>query len=83
MRGIVGATGYIPRGRLDLSGVAAVAGTGGGRGTRSTASYDEDATTMAVAAGRRLLQSVDPGVRRTCLEGLSFAKQEVAHFLFL
>ncbi|HZN15394.1 MAG TPA: OB-fold domain-containing protein [Acidimicrobiales bacterium] len=57
MRGIAGAAGYIPRGRLDLTGVAAVAGTGGGKGVRSVASYDEDTTTMAVEAARLALRS--------------------------
>jgi hydroxymethylglutaryl-CoA synthase len=32
-----------------------VAGSGGGAGTRSVASYDEDTTTMAVEAGRLVL----------------------------
>ena len=57
MRGIVGASYYVPRARLDLTTISAVAGTGGGRGTRSVASYDEDTTTMAVEAARRLLRS--------------------------
>ncbi len=57
MRGIVGAAGYIPRGRLDLADVAPVAGTGGGKGTRSVASYDEDTTTMGVEAARLALRS--------------------------
>jgi 3-hydroxy-3-methylglutaryl CoA synthase len=59
MRGLVAATGYIPRGRLDLSTIAATAGTGGGKGMRSVASYDEDTTTMAVEASRVLLRSVE------------------------
>ncbi|MCC5952939.1 MAG: OB-fold domain-containing protein [Acidimicrobiia bacterium] len=46
---------YLPRWRLDRSTISAVAGTGGGKGTRTVASYDEDATTMAVAAGRAAL----------------------------
>jgi hydroxymethylglutaryl-CoA synthase len=66
MRGIVGASGYIPRGRLDLSTIAAVAGTGGGRGVRSVASYDEDTTTMAVEAARLALRSA-PAARPDAL----------------
>ena len=57
MRGILSAAGYVPRGRLDLGGVAPVAGTGGGKGVRSVASYDEDTTTMGVEAGRLALRS--------------------------
>ena len=52
MHGIIGFGGYIPYRRLDLSTVADVAGGGGRKGTRSIASFDEDATTMAVEAAR-------------------------------
>ncbi len=52
MRGIIGHGTYIPYRRLDLSTVADVAGGGGRKGTRAVASYDEDATTMAVEASR-------------------------------
>ncbi len=52
MHGIIGFGGYLPYRRLDLSTVAAVAGGGGRKGTRSVAAFDEDATTMAVEAAR-------------------------------
>ncbi len=52
MHGIIGFGGYLPFRRLDLSTVADVAGGGGRKGTRSVASFDEDATTMAVEAAR-------------------------------
>ncbi len=52
MRGIIGHGTYIPYRRLDMSTVADVAGGGGRKGTRAVASYDEDATTMAVEASR-------------------------------
>src|SRR3954468_25028684 len=58
MRGIVGWGVHLPHRRLDRAQIAAVAGGGGGKGTRTVASYDEDTTTMAVAAGRRALASV-------------------------
>jgi hydroxymethylglutaryl-CoA synthase len=45
---------YLPFRRLDLAEIAPVAGAGGGPGTRTVASYDEDTTTMAVAALRNL-----------------------------
>jgi 3-hydroxy-3-methylglutaryl CoA synthase len=61
VRGIVGVGAYLPAGRLDRAAIAPVAGGGGGKGTRSVASYDEDATTMGVEAGRLALQS-SPGV---------------------
>ena len=52
MHGIIGFGGYLPYRRLDLSTVADVAGGGGRKGARSVASFDEDATTMAVEAAR-------------------------------
>jgi len=60
MRGIVSAGAYLPYRRLDRRTIAAVAGTGGGSGVRTVASYDEDTTTMAVEAGRLALRSA-PG----------------------
>lgn len=59
MRGILAAAGYVPYRRLDRSEVAATFGSGGGKGTRSVASYDEDTTTMAVEAARFALRGVD------------------------
>jgi hydroxymethylglutaryl-CoA synthase len=52
VHGILGFGAYVPYRRLDLSAVAPVAGSGGGQGERAVASYDEDATTMAVEAAR-------------------------------
>ncbi len=53
MRGICSWGTYLPYRRLDRTTIVAVAGTGGGKGTRTVASYDEDTTTMAVEAARR------------------------------
>jgi hydroxymethylglutaryl-CoA synthase len=58
-RGIVGASAYLPHRRLDRSTIATVAGGGGGRGTRTVASYDEDTTTMGVEAARAALRPLD------------------------
>ena len=55
MGGLVGYAAYIPYYRLERSRIAGVLGSGGGRGTRSVAAYDEDTTSMAVAAGRAAL----------------------------
>src|SRR6478672_550648 len=55
MRGILGWGVHLPYRRLDRAGIAAVAGGGGGKGTRSVAGYDEDTTTMGVAAARAAL----------------------------
>src|SRR5829696_1539346 len=61
-RGILSYGAYLPYRRLDRSAIAAVAGTGGGSGTRTVASYDEDTTTMGVAAARRALAAAPDGV---------------------
>jgi 3-hydroxy-3-methylglutaryl CoA synthase/uncharacterized OB-fold protein len=57
MRGILSAAGYVPYRRLDRGEINKVAGLGGGRGTRTVASYDEDTTTMGVEAARFALRS--------------------------
>jgi 3-hydroxy-3-methylglutaryl CoA synthase len=59
-RGIISAGAYLPRARLDRSTIAPFVGQGGGRGTRTVASYDEDTTTMGVEAARLALKST-PG----------------------
>ena len=60
MRGIVSIAGYVPYRRLQRSAVATVFGSGGGKGTRSVASHDEDTTTMGVEAARLALRAA-PG----------------------
>jgi 3-hydroxy-3-methylglutaryl CoA synthase len=60
MRGITGWGTYLPYRRLDLQEVGAVAGGGGRKGQRSVASFDEDATTMAVEAARVAVRSAGP-----------------------
>lgn len=61
MRGIVSWGAYLPYWRLDRAQIAPVIGQGGGKGTRTVASYDEDPSTMAVEAGRLAL---GPGIPR-------------------
>ena len=62
MRGILSWGTYLPYWRLDRSTIAAVAGAGGGKGTRTAASYDEDTTTLGVEAARAALRAA-PDVR--------------------
>ncbi|HTL84573.1 MAG TPA: OB-fold domain-containing protein [Acidimicrobiia bacterium] len=57
MRGIISAAGYVPYRRLQRSEIAKTFGSGGGKGTRSVASYDEDTTTMGVEAARYALRN--------------------------
>jgi 3-hydroxy-3-methylglutaryl CoA synthase/uncharacterized OB-fold protein len=58
MRGIISTAGYVPFRRLQRSAVSELFGSGGGRGTRSVASHDEDTTTMGVEAARLALRPV-------------------------
>jgi 3-hydroxy-3-methylglutaryl CoA synthase/uncharacterized OB-fold protein len=60
VRGILGWGSYLPLRRLDRTTIRPVAGTGGGKGTRTVAGYDEDSTTMGVAAARAALRAADP-----------------------
>lgn len=69
MRGIISWGAYLPYRRLDRSTIAAVAGQGGGRGTRTVASFDEDPLTMATEAGRLALRSVPAAHPRQLLFG--------------
>jgi 3-hydroxy-3-methylglutaryl CoA synthase/uncharacterized OB-fold protein len=46
---------YLPSGRVDRAEVGATLGSGGGRGERVVASFDEDSTTMGVAAAQAAL----------------------------
>jgi 3-hydroxy-3-methylglutaryl CoA synthase/uncharacterized OB-fold protein len=61
MRGITGWGVHLPYRRLDRTTIAAVAGTGGGTGTRTVASYDEDTTTMGAEAARAALRGSQAG----------------------
>src|SRR5687767_10381903 len=54
MRGILAAATYVPFRRLQRSDIRDAMGSGGGKGTRSVASFDEDTTTMAFEACRLL-----------------------------
>lgn len=56
-RGILALGAHLPHRRLDRSTIAAVAGGGGGKGTRTVAGFDEDATTLAVEAARPVLRA--------------------------
>jgi 3-hydroxy-3-methylglutaryl CoA synthase/uncharacterized OB-fold protein len=61
MRGIIAYGAYVPYFRLQRSAITQALGSGGGRGTRAVASYDEDATSMATEACRNLYRSVGGG----------------------
>ena len=59
--GITGWGAHLPYRRLDRAMISAVANTGGGQGTRTVASYDEDTTTMGVEAARAALRGSPAG----------------------
>jgi 3-hydroxy-3-methylglutaryl CoA synthase len=61
MEGLVGYGAYVPYHQLERSRIAGALGSGAGRGTRSVAGYDEDTTSMAVAAGRAALAGLTNG----------------------
>jgi 3-hydroxy-3-methylglutaryl CoA synthase/uncharacterized OB-fold protein len=60
MRELLSYGAYLPSGRVDRAEVGATLGISAGRGQRVVASFDEDSTTMGVAAARAAL-SVLPG----------------------
>jgi hydroxymethylglutaryl-CoA synthase len=76
VRGIISAAGYVPYRRLDRSEIAAFFGSGGGRGTRSVASYDEDTTTMGIEAARLAMRSASDAAEP---DALWFATAEPAY----
>ncbi|WP_150238331.1 hydroxymethylglutaryl-CoA synthase [Nocardiopsis quinghaiensis] len=57
MAGIESYAVYVPSGRLVRAAIGETLGTPRGRGARPVASYDEDSTTLAVAAVRRAVVS--------------------------
>lgn len=59
MRGIQSWSTYLPYRRLDRTQIAPFVGQGGGKGTRTVASFDEDSTTMGVEAARLALRGRD------------------------
>src|SRR5262245_18855807 len=71
-RGILSIAGYVPWWRLQRGAIGAAHGGAAGKGTRSVASYDEDAASMAVEAGRLALAAAG-GDARASVEQLLLA----------
>ncbi|MDX1511807.1 MAG: OB-fold domain-containing protein [Nitriliruptorales bacterium] len=61
MRGILSISGYVPHHRLQQARINEFHGGSAATGTRAVASYDEDTTTMGVAAARTAVAAA-PGV---------------------
>ncbi|MFT3852874.1 MAG: OB-fold domain-containing protein [Ilumatobacteraceae bacterium] len=61
MAGLVAYGAYVPYWRLQRGAIAAALGSGGGKGSRSVASFDEDTTSLGVEAGRNALAMAGDG----------------------
>lgn len=57
--GLLAYGSYLPAHRLDRAEIGATLRSGGGRGARVVASFDEDSTTMGVEAARTALAGLD------------------------
>ena len=67
MKGILSYGSYIPQWRLARSEIPKMVGTGGGSGTRSVASFDEDTTTLGYEAARLALHAAPSGISPSAL----------------
>lgn len=76
MRGILSSGASIPHNRLQRSAIGSFLGSGAGKGTRSVASFDEDTSTLAVAAGRQALAAAPERPDGPAVEALWFATAE-------
>jgi hydroxymethylglutaryl-CoA synthase len=63
MRGIISYGAHVPYRRLDRGEITKFFGSGGGKGTRAVASYDEDTTSMGTEAARAALAAIGPDVQ--------------------
>ena len=76
MRGIISYGAYVPYRRLDRAEISGFMGSGGGSGTRTVASFDEDTTTMGVEAARLALSGE---VETPRVDALWFATTDPAY----
>ncbi|HYH50051.1 MAG TPA: OB-fold domain-containing protein [Acidimicrobiia bacterium] len=76
-RGILAYGAYLPFQRLDRKSISATLGAGGGKGTRTVASYDEDTTSLGVEAARRALRVLPAGAPQPT--ALYFATSDPAY----
>jgi 3-hydroxy-3-methylglutaryl CoA synthase/uncharacterized OB-fold protein len=76
-RGILAYGVYLPYQRLERRSISATIGAGGGKGTRTVASYDEDTTSLGVEAARRALRALPPDAPRPT--ALYFATTDPAY----
>ena len=62
MQGVIAYGSYVPYWRLARRAIGEALGSGGGKGTRAVASFDEDSTSMGVEAGRVALATLPVGI---------------------
>jgi hydroxymethylglutaryl-CoA synthase len=74
--GIVSYGAYVPYWRLQRAAIGGTLGSGGGRGTRSVASYDEDTTSLGVEAARVAMRAAPAGYQPS---GVWFSTTEPAY----
>jgi hypothetical protein len=67
MKGILSYGSYIPQWRLARSEIPKMVGNGGGSGTRSVASFDEDTTTLGYEAARLALHAAPSDISPSAL----------------
>ena len=70
MPGVLAYGAYVPYHRLDRADIGKTLGSGGGKGTRAVASYDEDSTSLGVEAARVALRGLP---QPSAVEQLYFA----------
>jgi hydroxymethylglutaryl-CoA synthase len=63
MAGLIAYGAYVPYHRLERAAIGDALGTGGGKGARAVASYDEDTVSLGVEAARPALRMLPDGVR--------------------
>ena len=66
MNGILAYATYLPYYRLQKAAITTAFGGAPAKGTRAVASYDEDSTSMAVEAGRRVLAGLPDDLAALC-----------------
>src|SRR4051794_17362905 len=76
MPGVLAYGAYVPYHRLNRADIGATLGSGGGKGARAVASYDEDSTSLGVEAARVALRGLP---RTSAVEQLYFASATPAY----
>jgi 3-hydroxy-3-methylglutaryl CoA synthase/uncharacterized OB-fold protein len=77
--GLIAYGAYIPYFRLQRGAIGAALGSGGGKGTRAVASYDEDTTSMGVEAARAALRGATDAGGAANVRALYFATANPAY----